>query len=511
MSLVKIKSALVSVYSKVGLEPIIREFDRLGVKIYSTGGTQSFIENLGVEVSSVESLTGYPSILDGRVKTLHPMVFGGLLARRENTHLAQLEQYFIPEIDCLIVDLYPFEQTVATTNNHDEIIEKIDIGGVSLIRAAAKNYHDVVVIPSQNEYDTFLKLLRDKNGFTGGTERKAFARRAFSVTSHYDTAIFHYFMRDAPEDTPQVFKQSIEQSEVLRYGENPHQTATFFGNLNDLFDTLSGKKLSYNNLVDVDAAVQLMREFKHDEPTFAILKHTNACGIATRPTVKEAWDTALSSDPVSAFGGILICNRPIDLETAQAINKIFYEVLIAPAFDADAQALLTAKKGRILLKIKDFHVNQISFKSLLNGVIQQDSDLITESRTDLTSMTERKLTDSEIIDTIYAIKCVKHLKSNGISIVKNRQLLAMGCGQTSRVDSLQQALAKAAHMGFDVKGAAMASEAFFPFADCVEIAHKAGITAVAQPGGSINDQKSIDSCNENDIAMVMTGIRHFKH
>ena len=511
MPLVKIKSALISVFSKEGLEPIVREFERLGIIMYSTGGTQKFIEALGISVNSVEDMTGYPAILDGRVKTLHPTVFGGLLARRETGHLAELERYDIPEIDCVVVDLYPFEDTVATSNNHQEIIEKIDIGGISLIRAAAKNYHDVVVVASQSDYITLLNLLREQNGFTRNDDRKYFARRAFSVSSHYDTAIFNYMMRDAPEDTKPVFKQSLEHSEVLRYGENPHQKAVFFGNLDDLFVTLNGKTLSYNNLVDVDAAVQLMREFRHADPTFAILKHTNACGIATRPTLTEAWDAALAADPISAFGGILICNSTIDLATAEGINNLFYEVLIAPDFQADALQLLKSKKTRILLKIKDFHVNSVAFKSLLNGVIQQDADLVTEELSDLNIVTETHPTDTESADLLYAIKCVKHLKSNGIAIVKGGQLLAMGCGQTSRVDSLQSALAKAAHFGFDVQGAVMASEAFFPFPDCVEIAHKAGISAVAQPGGSVKDQLSIDFCNQHNVAMVMTGTRHFKH
>ena len=504
----KIKSALISVYYKDNLEPIILELARHKVKIYSTGGTQQFIEGLGVKVEAVETLTSYPSILDGRVKTLHPKIFGGLLARRDQDHQAQLAKYDIPEIDLAIVDLYPFEETLAKTNNENDIIEKIDIGGISLIRAAAKNFHDVVVVPSREDYASFLQIYQEKNGYTELTDRKELARRAFDVTSHYDSAIFNYFHKDS---TVPVFKHSLQHSEPLRYGENPHQSAVFFGNLTKMFDLLHGKALSYNNLVDVDGAVRLMSEFKEEAPTFAILKHTNACGVATKDTLLSAWTAALACDPISAFGGILICNRTMDLPTAQEINKLFYEVLIAPDYTQEALHLLKTKKQRTLLRIKDFFQHAVNFKSLLNGVIQQDADLKTETAADLKFVTTQYPTESEIADLLYANICVKHLKSNGIAIVKNKQLITMGCGQTSRVDALQHALAKAEHFNLDVKGAAMASEAFFPFPDCVEIAHKAGITAVIQPGGSVRDKDSIDYCNEHGVAMVMTGIRHFLH
>lgn len=508
MSSKAIRSALISVYYKDGLEPVIRELARLGVSIYSTGGTQQFIESLGVAVHSVESLTGYPSILDGRVKTLHPKVFGGILARREESHLAQLRQYEIPELDLVMVDLYPFEETVAHTTEEKAIIEKIDIGGISLIRAAAKNYNDVAVVASQAEYPMLLELLQGKNGITELEDRRELARRAFHVTSHYDTAIFNYF--DAGR-ADLAFKNSTGGSQSLRYGENPHQKGVFFGQLDELFEKLGGKEISYNNLLDIDAAVALMREFENDEPTFAILKHNNACGVATRATVGEAWADALAGDPQSAFGGILIGNRVIDLETAIAIDQIFYEVLIAPGFDAEAQALLLKKKNRILLRSKQLSVQGRSFRSLLNGVIEQDTDLRTETAADLRTVTTQAPAESDIADLLFANKCVKHLKSNAIALVKNRQLVGMGCGQTSRVDALQQAISKARHFGFDLQGAVMASDAFFPFPDCVQIAHEAGITAVVQPGGSVKDQESIDYCNAHGVAMAVTGVRHFKH
>jgi phosphoribosylaminoimidazolecarboxamide formyltransferase / IMP cyclohydrolase len=504
----KITSALISVFYKDGLEPIIRELHKHNVTIYSTGGTQSFIESLGVPVKTVEGLTGYPSILDGRVKTLHPMVFGGILAIREEAHQAQLEQYKIPEIDLVIVDLYPFEETVASTTNEAEIIEKIDIGGISLIRAAAKNFGDVAVVPSKDEYAFLLGCLQKKNGCTDLEDRRELARRGFKVSSHYDTAIFNYFNLDSEELS---FKHSIHQSEVLRYGENPHQSGVFYGNLEEMFDVLNGKALSYNNLVDVDAAVQLMREFQHSDPTFAILKHTNACGVATRPTLVEAWKAALACDNVSAFGGIFVCNRSVDLTTAQEIDHLFYEVLIAPGFDADALAHLSTKKNRILLKIKEFYVQSRSFRSLLNGVVEQDTDLKGETPTDLKQATKLAPTDAEVGDLLFASICVKHLKSNGIALVKNRQLIGMGCGQPNRVDALRQAIHKAKSFGFDLQGAVMASDAFFPFPDCVEIAHGEGIDAVIHPGGSIKDQDSVDYCDANGMRMVMTGTRHFRH
>ena len=508
----KIKSALISVYYKDGLAPIVEELNRLKVKIYSTGGTQAFIENLGVPVEAVETLTTYPSILDGRVKTLHPKIFGGILARRGENHAAQLEQYAIPEIDLVIVDLYPFEETVATTQNEEDIIEKIDIGGISLIRAAAKNFNDVVVVPHRDEYQTFLNLLIEKTGFTELEDRKILALKAFNISSHYDSAIFNWFAAHTEgAQTDQIFKKSLQHADTLRYGENPHQAAAFFGNLNAIFDILNGKTLSFNNLVDVDAAMRLITEFKEDAPTFAILKHTNACGVATKKTLLEAWKAALASDPISAFGGILVCNKKVDVATAQEISKLFYEVILAPEYDADALAVLCAKKQRIVVRVKNFEQQAKSFKTLLNGVVQQDADLRTETSKDLKFVTNLRPTESEINDLLYANICVKHLKSNGIAIVKNRQLITMGCGQTSRVDALQHALEKAKHFGFNLHGAVMASEAFFPFPDCVEIAHKAGITAVIQPGGSVKDQDSINYCNENGLSMVMTGIRHFLH
>lgn len=504
----KIQSALISVYSKDGLEPIIRQLHELGVKLYSTGGTHSYIQKLEIPVEAVENLTSYPSILDGRVKTLHPKVFGGILARREEAHIAQLRQYEIPEIDLVIVDLYPFEQTVAETDDESEIIEKIDIGGVSLIRAAAKNYKSVVVIPSKDEYAILQKLLEEKQGLTSEKDRHELARRAFKVSSNYDIAIFNYFN----EGTADVaFKYSIHRSDILRYGENPHQNGVFFGDFEQIFDKLAGKAISYNNLVDIDAAVQLMREFLHEAPTFAILKHTNACGVATRPTLLEAWKAALECDNVSAFGGIFVCNRTVDLATAKEIDELFYEVLIAPDFDADALELLSAKKNRILLKIKDFFVRSRSFRSLLNGVVEQDTDLKIETAADLKTVTKKAPTMSEISDLLFANKCCKHLKSNAIALVKNHQLIGMGCGQPSRIDALKQAIAKANAFGFDLSGAVMASDAFFPFPDCVEIADGAGVTAVVQPGGSIKDQDSVDYCDTHGVAMVMTGIRHFRH
>lgn len=505
----KIKSALISVFHKDGLDDIAKKLHDLGVTIYSTGGTQKFIESLGIPVERVEDLTGYPSILDGRVKTLHPKVFGGILARREEDHLSQLDQYEIPELDLVIVDLYPFEETVKSTDDESKIIEKIDIGGISLIRAAAKNFNDVVVIPSKENYEGFLNLLNEKGGVSSKSDRKAFARDAFKVSSHYDTKIFEYYLEK--DEEVGGFKQSFLDGQTLRYGENPHQQGIYYGELDSMFEKLGGKELSFNNLVDVDAAVNLMREFENDVPTFAVLKHTNACGVASRPRVSEAWHAALAGDPVSAFGGILISNAKIDLKTAEEIHKLFYEVLIAPAFDEDAQELLLSKKKRILMKIKHFGSQPKAYKSLLNGVIEQDTDLSVESKSDMNPVTNRQPTEQELADLAFANKLVKHLKSNTIVLAKNNQLLGMGCGQTSRVDACKQAIEKAKNFGFSLEGAAMASDAFFPFPDCVEIAHKAGIKCVVQPGGSIKDQLSIDYCNDNNLAMVFTGVRHFKH
>ena len=505
----KIKSALISVFHKDGLDDIVKKLHELGVTIYSTGGTQKFIESHNIPVERVEDLTGYPSILDGRVKTLHPKVFGGILARREEDHQSQLAEYEIPELDLVIVDLYPFEDTVKSTTDEATIIEKIDIGGISLIRAAAKNFNDVVVIPSKENYESFLTLLNEKSGVTSKSDRKIYARDAFKVSSHYDTKIFEYYLEK--EDDVPGFKQSFLGGQKLRYGENPHQQGIYYGELDSMFEKLGGKELSFNNLVDVDAAVNLMKEFEHDDPTFAVLKHTNACGVATRDSVSEAWHAALAGDPVSAFGGILITNAKVDLATAEEIHKLFYEVLIAPEFDEDAKALLLSKKKRVLMKIKHFGSQPKQYKSLLNGVIEQDIDHSMENASEMTPMTNRKPTDQELKDLAFANKLVKHLKSNTIVLAKNNQLLGMGCGQTSRVDACKQAIEKARNFGFSLEGAAMASDAFFPFPDCVEIAHNAGIRCVVQPGGSIKDKLSIDFCNDNDLAMVFTGVRHFKH
>lgn len=505
---IKIRSALVSVFSKEGLEPIVQEMHRLGIEIISTGGTQTFVESLNIPVTPVEKYTQYPSILDGRVKTLHPKIFGGILAMREKEHLHQLEEYDIPEIDMVIVDLYPFEKTVAATSDEFEIIEKIDIGGISLIRAAAKNFRDVVIIPSIEQYRDALKILKDQEGVSTYDERQNLARKAFAVTSHYDTAIFSYFNKTA--DDP-VFHQAIEISTPLRYGENPHQKAHFYGDLHKVFDKLHGKELSYNNLVDIDGAVNLIHEFQNERPTFAILKHTNACGVATREKMIDAWNAALAGDPISAFGGIIISNKLIDVETAENIDRIFYEVLIAPEFSEKALEVLTQKKNRILLKIKDLNIQSKSFKTLLNGVIEHDTDLYQHNVNNWKLSTKRSPTPQELNDLLFANKCVKHLKSNTIVLVKDQMMIGMGCGQTSRVDALKQAIIKAKHFGFSLKGAVMASDAFFPFPDCVEIARGEGITAVVHPGGSVKDQDSIDYCDNNDMAMMLTGIRHFKH
>ena len=504
----QIKSALISVFDKGGLEPIVQELHKSGVTIYSTGGTQSFIEGLNIPVERVEDLTSYPSILGGRVKTLHPKVFGGILNRRDlQDDQTQIAEYDIPEIDLVIVDLYPFEDTVASGADHASIIEKIDIGGISLIRAAAKNYKDVVIIPSKDQYAPFLDLLQDNGSSTTIDERKGFARDAFNVSSHYDTHIFNYFNNGEIE----VFKQSIDNPNVLRYGENPHQKGIFHGDMNEMFDKLHGKELSYNNLLDVDAAVNLMEEFKNDDPTFAILKHNNACGLATRSSISEAYKDALAGDPVSAFGGILIANREIDMATAEQINELFCEVVIAPGFEVAALELLKSKKNRILMVQKNVSLPSRQFRTILNGVLEQDKDLKTEANTDLELRTNKAATEEEIADLLFANKLVKHTKSNTIVLAKNRQLLASGTGQTSRVDALRQAIHKAESFEFDLNGSVMASDAFFPFPDCVEIADNAGVKAVIQPGGSIKDQLSIDYCNNSNVSMVMTGTRHFKH
>ncbi len=504
-----IRSALISVFHKEGLDQIIKVLDQQGVTIYSTGGSLEYIQTLGIMATAVEDLTGYPSILDGRVKTLHPKIFGGILARREPTHINQLEQYNIPPIDLVIVDLYPFDKTVKSTKDEATIIEKIDIGGISLIRAAAKNYGDVVIIPSQEDYPAFLQLLEKNGAQTTLEERHYFATRAFKVSSHYDKQIYDYFNSDGKDES---LKISLHNATPLRYGENPHQTAVYYNDDPPSFEKLSGKELSYNNLVDVDAAIHLMYEFREDDdPTFAILKHTNTCGVATRDTVHEAWTAALAGDPVSSFGGILICNHQIDETTAHAIDDIFYEVLIAPSYSKGALKVLTAKKNRILLVLSKYPETKKQVKSLLDGYIVQDFDKMSEKSTQLKVVTKRSPTQGEIPDLLFANKVVKHLKSNGIALVKNHQLISMGCGQTSRVDALKQAILKAHTFGFDTHGAVMSSEAFFPFPDCVQIAHEAGITSIIQPGGSVKDQESIDYCNAVDMAMVITGYRHFKH
>jgi phosphoribosylaminoimidazolecarboxamide formyltransferase/IMP cyclohydrolase len=504
----RIKSALISVFDKSNLEAIINKLDELNVTIYSTGGTQSFIEGLGINVIPVESLTSYPSILGGRVKTLHPKVFGGILSRREfDSDVAQLEEYDIPEIDLVIVDLYPFEDTVASGAEHADIIEKIDIGGISLIRAAAKNYKDVVIIPSRDQYLPFLNVLTKKQGATSIEDRKSFAKDAFNVSSHYDTHIFNYFRGE--DDS--VLKQSIQESSVLRYGENPHQKGIFYGNLEELFTKLHGKELSYNNLLDVDAAVQLMNDFEKEGPTFAILKHNNACGLATRSSLVEAYKDALAGDPVSSFGGILIANREVDIATATEVNQLFCEVVIAPSYSDEALEVLKQKKNRIILIQKQVKLPTSQVRTLLNGVLYQEKDLVTDKKENFEPRTKTNPSEQELLDLEFANKLVKHTKSNTIVIAKNGQLLASGTGQTSRVDALRQAIHKAESFNFDLSGAVMASDAFFPFPDCVEIAGNAGITSVVQPGGSIKDELSIDYCNGNNISMVFTGNRHFKH
>ncbi len=506
MTDVKIKSALISVFDKGNLEPIVKKLNELGVAIYSTGGTQTFIESLGVGVERVEDLTDYPSILGGRVKTLHPKVFGGILGRRDlDADKEQMAQYSIPAIDLVIVDLYPFEDTVSSGATHSDIIEKIDIGGISLIRAAAKNYKDVVIVPSKDQYQKLMNLLEDKGGITSEEDRKQFALSAFNVSSHYDSEIFKYF----DGDNQSALKVSEPSSQVLRYGENPHQKGAFFGDLNQMFEKLHGKELSYNNLLDVDAAVNLIAEFK--ETTFAVLKHNNACGVASRSTVLEAWKDALAGDPVSAFGGVLITNARVDKSTAEEIQKLFFEVLIAPAYDEDALPVLKSKKNRIILIQKDIALPNKSVRTALNGTLVQEKDLKMETVDDLKPVTNKIPSDAEKNDLIFAAKVCKHTKSNTIVFAKNNTLISSGTGQTSRVDALKQAVEKAELFGFSLDGAVMASDAFFPFPDCVELANNVGVKAVVQPGGSIKDQDSIDYCNANDIAMVMTGIRHFKH
>ncbi len=507
----KIQSALISVFYKDGLEPIVKKLAELGITIYSTGGTQAFIEKMGIGVIPVENLTTYPSILGGRVKTLHPSVFGGILGKRDDeTHVQEMKQYNIPELDLVIVDLYPFEETVATTTDEKSIIEKIDIGGPSMIRGAAKNFKDVLVVAAKKDYADLEQLLNEQNGETTIDQRKSFAAKAFEIVAHYDVAIAQYFN---PSESL-YFLESITNPKAMRYGENPHQSGVFYGDLNQLFDQLNGKELSYNNLVDVDAAVQLIKEFSGsslgtDNITFAIIKHTNVCGIAQRPTTKESWDTALAGDPESAFGGVLVTNNTVDKATAEAINEIFFEVLIAPSFDDDALLVLRSKKNRILLQLKGQPSNKEQYKSVLNGVLIQGTD--EGNYSEWKESGGRETTPSEKEDLKFANIVCKHLKSNAIALIKNKQLVGKGCGQTSRIDSLRQAVEKAKQFNFDLQGAVMASDAFFPFNDCVQLGHEAGIAAFIQPGGSIRDKDSIEYCQQNNLAMVITGMRHFKH
>ncbi|MGB3773660.1 MAG: bifunctional phosphoribosylaminoimidazolecarboxamide formyltransferase/IMP cyclohydrolase [Leeuwenhoekiella sp.] len=506
---IQARAALVSVFNKEGLEPLVKKLHELGVVLYSTGGTASFIEGLGIPVKAVEDVTSYPSILGGRVKTLHPKIFGGILNRQENSgDQKEMKDFDIPQLDLVIVDLYPFEKTVASGAEEQDIVEKIDIGGISLIRAAAKNFKDTLCVSSVDDYAEVLQLITSGNGSTTLADRKRFAAKAFNVSSHYDTAIFNYFNKEEGEE---VYKASYTEAKPLRYGENPHQKGTFFGDFDAIFDQLHGKELSYNNLLDVDAAVNLMAEFTAEKPTFAILKHNNACGLAQRDTLHKAYVDALAGDPVSAFGGILICNTEIDKSTAEEIHKLFCEVVIAPSFSEEALSILKGKKNRVLLVQKQAELPQNLVRSCLNGMLVQDKDSHTDSQSDLNFVTNERPDDQAVNDLLFASKICKHTKSNTIVLVKNGQLCASGTGQTSRVDALRHAIEKAKAFEFDLEGAAMASDAFFPFPDCVEIADKAGITSVIQPGGSIKDQLSIDYCNAHKIAMVMTGTRHFKH
>jgi phosphoribosylaminoimidazolecarboxamide formyltransferase/IMP cyclohydrolase len=506
----KIKSALISVFYKDGLEPIVRKLHENNVKIYSTGGSKNFIEGLGVPVHTVEGLTGFPEILGGRVKTLHPKIFGGILNRRDNTtDQREINKFDIPEIDLVIVDLYPFEATVASGASHQDIIEKIDIGGISLIRAAAKNFKDVLIVPSVDRYAELLETLQNNDCATTLEDRQRFAMYAFAVSSHYDSHIFNYF--STQNNDGGLLRIAENNSQSLRYGENPHQKGVFFGDLNAFFDQLHGKELSYNNLLDVDAAINLIRDFEGAEPTFGILKHNNACGFASRPTLKEAYEVALGADPVSAFGGILVCNAAMDLATATLVNDLFCEVVIAPVFNEDALELLKSKKNRILLVDKGLPLPKQNYRSALNGILVQDKDDKVEQESDLSVQTKVAPAAEQISDLLFANKLVKHTKSNTIVLVKNKQLLASGTGQTSRVDALQQAIHKAKTFNFDLQGAVMASDAFFPFPDCVEIADNEGIRTVIQPGGSIKDELSINYCDEHGMSMVFTGVRHFKH
>ena len=507
MSKKQISSALISVFDKTGLAPIIHQLNSYGVTFYSTGGTEKFIRDMGYEVTAVENVTGYPSILGGRVKTLHPKVFGGILNRQDvSGDQTALEQFEIPQIDLVIVDLYPFEDTVAAGGSEQEIVEKIDIGGIALIRAAAKNFKDTFCVSDKNDYQDFLDILIQSNGATNIGQRKKYSVKAFQTSSHYDAAIFNHFNQEE-----EVLKLSVKTAKTLRYGENPHQKGQFFGPLSDLLEQIHGKEISYNNLLDIDAAVNLMIEFYKGDASFAILKHNNACGFATRSELKKAYVDALAGDPISAFGGVLITNKTIDLDTAAEIHSLFCEVIIAPKYEEDALQLLMKKKNRVLLIQKDTLLPNITYRSCLNGILVQDRDLKTDLVEELVYITDKKPSAQEVDDLIFASKICKHTKSNTIVLAKDSQLLASGTGQTSRVDALNHAIEKAKHFNFDLNGAVMASDAFFPVPDCVEVAGKVGISSILQPGGSIKDQLSIDYCNQNDLSMVFTGTRHFKH
>lgn len=505
-----IHSALISVFHKDGLDKLVEKLNKFGVTIYSTGGTQKFIEELGFPVVPVEELTHYPSILGGRVKTLHPKIFGGILGRRDNeSDVAELQEFEIPEIDLVVVDLYPFEDTVASGAPDADIIEKIDIGGISLIRATAKNFVDTAIISEMSQYEAFTALLEEKKGATSLDDRSKLAREAFAVSSHYDSKIYQWFSKDSEGLSP--LRISENNAQVLRYGENPHQKGEFVGDLDKIFNKLGGKELSFNNLLDVDAAVQMLGDFKDEAATCLVIKHNNACGLATRNTVFEAWQAALAADPVSAFGGIIASNQTIDEKTAESISTLFFEVLIAPAYTPKAVEILLGKKNRIILELKSYPEKVVQVRSCLGSYLMQQPDVFTETEADLQQISSKSASAQEIKDLLFAVKLVKHTKSNAIILVKDGQLLAAGTGQTSRVDALRQAIHKAKSFGFSLKGAVMASDAFFPFPDCVEIAAEEGVTAIVQPGGSIKDQLSIDVANEKGIAMVATGIRHFKH